>query len=385
MRIAFVSPYDFAYPGGVTNHIEHLSHEFEQRGHHVTILAPSSRSPSELNQPNLVPIGRPVPIPSAGSVARITLSVWRMGKVREALDRGRFDVVHIHEPLSPLVPTFALLYSRALTVATFHAYRERSFFFPVSKAFLRPLLARLDGRIGVSRPAIDFVSQFFPGDYQIIPNGIDVQHFQGPVEPFPQFMDGKTNLLFVGRAEKRKGLRFLVAAFSRLKWEFPDLRLIVVGPGNPDNDSLQVIGERGVQDVLFTGPVPYKDLPRYYHSAHIFCAPATGKESLGIVLLEAMAAGKPIVASNIAGYATVVQPDVQGLLVPPKSEDALAAALRRLLQHPELWPAMGQAGVAHAQDYAWPRVADAVLGYYETLFQARAARKPAAPAEARLA
>lgn len=373
MNIAFVSPYDFAFPGGVNNHIEHLAREFTRRGHTVTIVAPSSKSAAQLGAPNLYPIGRPVPIRTAGSVARITFSAWRYAKVQALFRDRHFDIVHIHEPLVPLLAAFALLCSNTITVATFHQYRERSFFYPVAQSPLRRLLSRLDGRIAVSKPAAEFMGLWFPGDYHVIPNGIDLEHFQRPGEPFPQFRDGKTNLLFVGRSEKRKGLKHLVAAYGRLKWRYPDLRLIVVGPGNPDSDTLRIIGERSLKDIVFTGSVPYDDLPRYYRSAHIFCAPSTGKESFGIVLLEAMASGAPVLASGIAGYAAVIQHGVNGFLVKPKDDASLADGIQHLLEHPELRRSLGETGKTFASDFTWPRVASQVLDYYASVLAAKQA------------
>ncbi|MSQ13378.1 MAG: glycosyltransferase family 1 protein [Dehalococcoidia bacterium] len=371
MNIAFVSPYDFAFPGGVNNHIEHLAREFTRRGHTVTIVAPSSKSAAQLGTPNLYPIGWPVPIRTAGSVARITFSAWRYAKVQALFRDHRFDIVHIHEPLVPLLALYALMCSNTTTLATFHQYRERSSFYPIAQAPLRRLLTRLDGRIAVSKPAADFMGQWFPGDYHVIPNGIDLEHFQRHVEPFPQFMDGKTNLLFVGRSEKRKGLKHLVSAYSRLKWRYPDLRLIVVGPGNPDSDTLRIIGERSLKDIVFTGSVPYDDLPRYYRSAHIFCAPSTGKESFGIVLLEAMATGAPVLASGIAGYAAVIQHGVNGFLVEPKDDASLADGIQHLLERPELRRSLGQTGKTFATRFTWPSVADQVMAYYASVHAAK--------------
>ncbi|MSP79308.1 MAG: glycosyltransferase family 1 protein [Dehalococcoidia bacterium] len=365
MRIAFVSPYDFAVPGGVNGHIENLTREFTQRGHSVSILAPTSKPLKELNVPNFTPLGRPVPIPSAGSVARISVSLWRALRARNFFKDGKFDVVHIHEPPSPIVPTLALIFSNAINVGTFHAYREHSYFWPIGKYGTRPFLNRLDGRIAVSKPAAEFANQFFPSSYTIIPNGIEVAHFQTPAPPLPEFRDGKLNLLFVGRKEKRKGLRYLIAAYCRLKPEFPNLRLIVVGPGKLDTPSEQILARHNPQDVVFVGTVGYKDLPRYYQAADVFCAPSTGRESLGIVLLEAMAAGRAIVASNIAGYATVVTSGQNGLLAKPRDDEALAASIRSLLQNPELRAKLGAAGREHAQAYSWSKVSAQVLEFYQ--------------------
>ena len=182
--------------------------------------------------------------------------------------------------------------------------------------------------------------------------------------PWPQFQDGKTNILFVGRLEKRKGLKYLLEAYSRLKWEYPNTRLIVVGPGNLDKDSHQILSARNPQDVVLVGGVPYHDLPRYYASAHIYCSPATGQESFGIVLLEAMACSKPIVASAIEGYMGIIKDGEQGLLVPPRDSEALAETLAVLIEDCQYATKLGQAGRKTVEQFRWNAVAQQVEKYY---------------------
>ncbi|MFN3975074.1 MAG: glycosyltransferase family 4 protein [Dehalococcoidia bacterium] len=368
MRIALVSPYDFAYPGGVNYHIASLARQLLQQGHSVHILAPSSGSPGDLHLPYLIPLGKPIRIASGGSTARITVSFWLAEKVRGILLQNRYDIVHLHEPFTPFLPLCVLTFSQGVNIGTFHAYHGRSRFYPWAKHFLRPWVRRLHGRTAVSEPARHFIARYFPGDYRIIPNGVAVEHFaQGA--PLPQFIDGKVNILFVGRLEKRKGLRYLVGAFARLKWRYPHLRLIVVGPGTPDQESLLRLSACGIEDVVFVGGVAYADLPRYYHSANIFCAPAIGKESFGIVLLEAMASGVPIVASAIEGYRSVVRHGREALLVPPGDEAALAEALRRLVDDPFMRCRMVEQGRRRVEEFRWERVAQQVLDYYQEVHQ----------------
>ena len=369
MKIALVSPYDFTWPGGVTGHISQLAQQFTREGHQVKILAPHSPSRNMPEDSNFVPLGRSVPIPSGGSIARLSLSVWLHRRVRSILERERFDVVHLHEPLMPVLPLSVLRCSSSLNVGTFHANYGRFRNYGWSHRFLRYWFNKLDGLVTVSPAAREYVSRFFPGEYRTIPNGIDVDHFSGGAPPVPELDDGKINILFVGRMEKRKGLRYLLEAYGRLKWDFKNIRLVIVGPGNMDKDCHRVLSERSLADVVVLGSVPYKDLPRLYGSAHICCAPATGRESFGIVLLEAMASGKPVVATNIDGYSWVLKHGEEGLLVPPRDNVSLAEAIGLLIRDPDLRRAMGENGRRTAERYRWETVAREVMDYYLDLME----------------
>lgn len=372
MKIALVSPYDYAYPGGVNSHITPLYHHFKAMGHEVRIIAPSSQPQESFGNPDILVCGKPVSVPASGSVARITLSLRLATRVKAILEREQFDVVHLHEPLMPMLPITVLRFSTAVNVGTFHAHRDRSLAYLYTRRLLKRWFKKLDGKIAVSRPAADFVSQYFPGYYNIIPNGIDLDHFNPDIPPLPEYCDGKYNILFVGRFEKRKGLRYLVRAYARVKAELPNTRLLIVGPdGGLRQGYERSILKAGLPDVVFTGYVPYEELPRYYRTAHVFCSPATGQESQGYVLLEAIACGAPVVASNIEGYASVVTHNEEGLLVPPKNDEKLALTLVHLLADKELRTAMGHEGVQTAQGYSWKRIAQKVISYYERLMEER--------------
>lgn len=374
MKIALVSPYDYAYPSGVNTHIAHLDEHFTRMGHMVKVIAPSSRPRETRHNGDVTVIGTPVPIRASGSVVRSPISPGLLfsRQIPEMLRRERFDIIHIHEPMMPALATSVLHHaSGELVVGTFHAYRSRSWGYPIWKPIiLNRWFAKLDGKIAVSAAALEFVSKYFPGEYRIIPNGIDFPHFAGPVSPLPQFSDGKLNILFVGRMEKRKGFKHLLGAYQRVKGELPECRLLVVGPADGALRTYQkVAAQRRLQDVVFVGYIPYEDLPRYYKSADIFCSPATDKESFGLVLLEAMAAGKPTVASKIMGYADIVSDGIDGLLVRPGDEQALAAALLQLLRDPSRREAMGAMGKLKASGFRWDTVARQVMSYYQELLQ----------------
>jgi phosphatidylinositol alpha-mannosyltransferase len=367
MKIALVSPYDFAFPGGVANHISGLEQNLTRMGHEVKVIAPASKAvPSFGNR--FIPIGKPRPIPANGSICRVTISPWLSSRIKPVLDAEKFDIIHLHEPLMPMLCTTVLRLSQTVNVGTFHAHGGRpgyNFGKPVITVLLRRWFSRLNGRIAVSKSAMEFANKYFPADYTIIPNGVDLEHFSADVAPIDRFCDGKVNIVFVSRLEKRKGLIYLLKAYQKVKREFPNCRLIVVGPGTRLRNKYEKwVAETGTRDVVFIGYISYDELPRYYRTADIFCAPAISGESFGIILLEAMAMGKPIVASNIEGYASVVTDGAEGLLVPPKDEKALSQALISLMNDESLRQQMGAKGKVKALDYSWQQVAQRVYNYY---------------------
>jgi phosphatidylinositol alpha-mannosyltransferase len=369
VKIGLVSPYDYSFPGGVINHIAYLAHHFIQWGHKVKIIAPCPRKRTRYFEEEVTAIGKPMPVPFGGSIARIPVSPWLLVQVGEILAKDDLDILHLHEPFAPMVCLSALLKSNCINVGTFHACYSKPRIYWIGKPIFKRWLPRLHGKIAVSKPALDYVSRHLPGEYRIIPNGIDIEHFtlHGPKRK--EFTDSKVNILFVGRLERRKGLVHLLNACAKVKRTFPNFRLIVVGPGTV----LRFKYERSVEDmgladnVVFTGFVRSDELPSYYRTADIFCAPATGGESFGIVLLEAMACGKPVVATSIGGYASVLAHGEEGLLVPPRDEKSLAHALLSLLEDKSLRQQMGAKGRIKAEKYSWTNVAHQVMEYYTSL------------------
>jgi phosphatidylinositol alpha-mannosyltransferase len=377
MRIALVSPYDWLTPGGVNRHVEQLAAHLVELGHYVRIIAPASGAVAD---PRVIVAGYPVPIPAAGSHARISLDPRLGRRVRLILEDEQFDVVHIHEPLMPTLPIQVLRNSRkanpdVVNVGTFHARKDGgNRLYGYGRLLLKRWFREIDGKIAVSPPAAQYVERYFPGYYNVIPNGVDIERWDSPtLEPLPEFDDGNINILYVGRAEKRKGLPYLIRAFGIVNARDPHTRLIVAGADSRRwrryRDSIE--GER--RNVVFRGGVPDADLPRYHRTAHIFCSPATGHESQGIVLLEAMAAHLPVVATNIEGYASVLTDHIEGILVPPKDVIALADALTALVRDQRMRTRMGAAGRLRAEHYSWPRITMRLLAYYARLRDARGA------------
>ena len=372
MKIALVSPYDLSVPGGVNSHILPLAEQFRCAGHEVRVIAPASDPNALPGAPGLIVLGRPFPVPASGSIARIALSPRLAGQVKDVLHTERFDVVHVHEPLMPLLPIQFLRFSDCVNVGTFHAAREGgNRLYSYSRRLLRRWYRKLDGKIAVSPAAASLVSRYFHGYYNIIPNGVDVRTFNPDVSRIPAFDDGMRNILFLGRLEKRNGLSYLLRAYPKVKRELPNTRLIIVGDSRSRPRYERYVRQAKMEDVVFTGYVPAQELPRYHCSADIYCSPATGNESAGIVLLEALAAGRAIVASNIEGYATVVTHGVEGLLVLPKDADSLSHALVHLLADDALRLRMGEMGRLRAEQFSWERISQRILSYYERLIYER--------------
>ncbi|MHB1501003.1 MAG: glycosyltransferase family 4 protein [Candidatus Dormibacteria bacterium] len=365
MKVAMVSPYDYRRPGGVGEHVRHLAAELRSRGLTVKVIAPYAGYRSDPVQ-DLIALGRPIPIPANGSVARISLSFHLSRRIQEALQRERFDVVHIHEPLMPALPVNVLRLNRtAAAVGTFHAYARQNLGYYYGRPILRRQFRRLDDCIAVSEPARAFVSRYFPAEYTVIPNGIDPTFFRPdapPAEGIPH--PRRQTILFLGRLEERKGLSTLLDAYQLLRQVRADCQLVVVGDGALRLGYERRVEEEGIPDVRFMGFVPEAAKPGYFTAADIYCAPNSGKESFGVILLEAMASGRPVVATAIDGFSQVLTDGREGLLVQPGNDGAMASALSFLLDHPEKRQAMGRAGRESAVGYAWPIVADRVYDVY---------------------
>jgi phosphatidyl-myo-inositol alpha-mannosyltransferase len=366
VRIALACPYAWDAPGGVQVHVRQLAEHLGERGHETMVLAPGW---SRLVERGVRIVGRPVRIPYQGTVAPIGLSPLSVGRVGDALREFRADVVHAHEPLTPSTSMFATLRARAPVVGTFHAYAERSGLLTVAAPILRPVWRRLRVRIAVSEAAARFVETRFEGAVRIVPNGCDVELF-AKAEPAQGLPPGR-RLLWVGRLDRQKGFPVAIRAFAELAAELPDLTLVVAGDGR-DRTAIAQLGSDARRRVVMLGTVPHHRLPAYHAAADAFIAPALGQESFGIVLVEAMAAGLPIVASDIAGYREVVGAGVEALLVPPEDASALADAVRRVLAEPVLAERLRIAGRSRAERYRWPVVVDQIEAAYTDAVDQRA-------------
>src|SRR5215207_3067446 len=386
MRVGLVSPYSWTYPGGVTRHIEALAGELLAAGHEVRVLAPYDRDdgrtawlhrgtrPQPRSAPEwLVPLGGTIGWPSNGAVSNLAGTPSTVAKLRRELRAGRFDVVHLHEPVAPTVGWDALTSADAPLVGTFHCYSESTP--PHAIAALmgaRRKLNRLTVRIAVSDAAAWTGRRFYGGEYRVVPNGVALPAGGAP-PPRRRAPGEPLEIVFVGQAVDRKGLSILVRAFEALRGHVA-ANLTIVGASEPEVAPLLV--ERAGVTVL--GRVSDAEKRAALERADVLAAPSLGGESFGMVLTEGFAAGTPVVASDIAGYRDVVRDGVDGLLVPRGDATALAETLRDLALAPERTAALGLAAGAGAERYAWPRVAEQVVSAYE---DARAVPRPEGPAE----
>jgi phosphatidylinositol alpha-mannosyltransferase len=362
MKIGLVSPYVYPLPGGVTQHVRYLYENLRKRDHDVRILT-SSHGLQRASEGDVIRIGKGFSMPANGSVGTITLSPRFLSQVHEVLEREQFDLLHFHEPFVPFLSPILLRQSTSVNIATFHAYGGFSPAYEFGSRVLGGYAARLHGRIAVSAAARHFIDRYFPGDYKVIPNGVDIERFARAV-PIARWQDGTRNLLFVGRHEPRKGLIELLKAFRILRKAGCRCRLLVVGSGPQEREARRYVLTRRLANVEFLGRVTDDEKAQLFRTADVYVSPATGAESFGIVLLEAMAAGTPIVCSDIHGYKGVVRRGREGLLVPPRKPKAIAAAVAALLGDDERRAQMGESGRRRAEEFSWERVTAKVDDYY---------------------
>jgi phosphatidylinositol alpha-mannosyltransferase len=372
VKIGLVSPYIYPMPGGVTQHVGYLYENLRLLGHDVRIIT-SSHGLQRASEGDVIRIGKGFSVPTNGSVGTLTVSPRFIKQVREVLDQERFDLLHFHEPFVPFLSLVVLRQSQSVNVATFHAYAGFSPSYEFGSRMLRGYAERLHGRIAVSAAARHFIDRYFPGDYKVIPNGVDLERFARAV-PVARWQDGKGNILFVGRFEPRKGVLDLLKAYRILRKTGCQCRLLLVGVGPQEREARRYVLTRKLRDVEFLGRVGDTERDQLFRTADVYVSPATGRESFGIVLLEAMAAGAPIVASDIHGYKGVVRRDREALLVPPRSSKHIAAATALLLREPDRRARMSAAGRVRAAEFSWPRVTAKVDAYYGFVIRRLAAQ-----------
>ncbi|MCT7659609.1 glycosyltransferase family 4 protein [Mycobacterium deserti] len=365
MRIGMVCPYSFDVPGGVQSHVLQLAEVMHGRGHEVSVLAPTSSDAHGALPDYVVSGGKAVPIPYNGSVARLRFGPATHRMVKRWLMQGQFDVLHLHEPNAPSLSMLALNIAEGPIVATFHTSTTKSLTLSVFEPFLRPMHEKIVGRIAVSDLARRWQMEALGSDAVEIPNGVDVASFADAprLDGYPR---AGRSVLFLGRFdEPRKGIAVLLRALPTLAERFPDIEILIVGRG--DEDELREKAGPMAGHLRFLGQVDDAQKASAMRSADVYCAPNLGGESFGIVLVEAMAAGTAVVASDLDAFRRVLADGTAGRLVPVDDADGLADGLIEVLAD----DATRERYIAHATDavrrYDWSVVAGQIMRVYETV------------------
>ncbi len=362
LKILIVTDFYYPFPGGISEHVHHLYEELKKLGHDVKILTTRyGKDDDKIKNPDVIRVGRFIPIPSIFanfSKGGIPYS-WDMNKkIYEVINNGNFDIIHI-QGLLPTLPLRALKYSNTKNVATTHISFKRNFWYLAFKKPSMPYFKKIHKLIAVSEEAKKCIEKFLPGDYKIIPNGIDLKRFNPEVKPFTQF-DDKKNILFLGRFDPRKGLHILLKAFKILRQKRNDIRLMVVGRGKPpklpEPYFLKINADRD-------------EVPRFYRTADVYVSPALMGESFGIVLLEAMATGTPVIASDIPGYRCVIKDKENGLLFKTGDPHDLAQKIDLILEDEKLREKLINGGLNTAKKYSWDKIAKEVEKIYFELVE----------------
>ena len=358
LRIALVTEYYYPHLGGVCEHVHFFAREARRRGHHVDII--TSALPGAEPQPNVIRLGRSQSVYFNGSQARITWGFGIRKQVRETLRDGRYDIVHVHSPLTPTLPILAIEEAECPVVGTFHTYFDKSNMYRLLNGYLQRRLDSLDAAICVSHSTTVALERYFTAPWQIIPNGIDTDVFHPSVSAPSAIRKDMPSILFLGRFDPRNGLSTLIDSFRRVKGKGRQAQLVVVGDGPLREHYYKQAGSD--PDITFVGAV-LEGRPSYYAHSSIYACPTT-KASFGITLLESMACETPIVCSDILGFQDVVVNGREALMTPCGDRDALADALVQLLDDEGLRIQLGTTGRHESMKYSWPRVTSQVLDVY---------------------
>lgn len=373
MRVGLVCPYSFDVPGGVQLHIRDLAEYLIGRGHEVSVLAPADED-TELPE-YVVSAGRAVPIRFNGSVARLSFGPIVANRVQAWLDQGNFDVLHLHEPAAPSLSLLTLWAAEVPIVATFHSSQTRLGALRAAQPLLQPGLDKISARIAVSEAAHQTMASSVGGTTLVIPNGVYVDRFRTQTGASERSGgDGdRPRIVFLGRfGEPRKGLPVLLAALPLVLAQVPDAELLVAGPGDPD-EVRATLSDQVANAVRFVGTVSECDKVELLAGANAYVAPNTGGESFGIILVEAMSAGSPVVASALDAFVAVIGDSGAGAVFPVGDHRALAAEIVRLLEDPAEQQRLRVAGQERARQFDWSRVGARIEAVYDSVAISRGA------------
>jgi phosphatidyl-myo-inositol alpha-mannosyltransferase len=361
LRVALVTEYYYPHLGGICEHVHFFAREARALGYDVDII--TSNLPGAPPEEGVIRMGRSQPVYSNGSQARATLGLGLRRQMRSILRGGRYDIVHVHSPLSPVLPMLAIDEADCPVVGTFHTYFDRSFAYLLGKRYFQKRLDSLTAAIAVSHSTTIALERYFEGDWRIIPNGIDLDLFNPHVPPPPGMRRDVPAILFLGRFDPRNGLNTLIDAFRHVRGHQREAQLVVVGDGPLRSHYYRSAG--GDPDITFVGAV-LSGRPNYYAHSAVYACPTT-KASFGITLLESMACETPVVCSDILGFRDVVKHEREALMVPMGDSRALADALVRVLDDETLRARLGKAGRHEAQRYSWQSVTEQVLKLYREI------------------
>ena len=364
MKIGIVCPYAWDIPGGVSAHVHDLAIALERLGHTVSVLAPAE---SDEGLPSFVQsTGKPRAVRYNGSVARLSFGPVTASRVSKWIDEGEFDVLHVHEPLAPSLSVLACWSAKGPIVATWHSSMDRSRVLLSLMKLARTAMEKVSARIAVSNAALETLREHVGGDALVIPNGVDIGAFNNalPLDGWPG--SGKS-LVFLGRVdEPRKGLKVLIDAYPAIRAKNPGLRLLIAGPGDA-SDLIDELSPSDAESITVVGMIREDQKASVLASGTLYIAPNTGGESFGIVLLEAMATGTPVVASNLAAFARVLGNGHAGVLFNNEDSESLAATVNKLLLDEHQQQALSAAGHARAAQFDWSIVAHQIVEVYESV------------------
>jgi phosphatidylinositol alpha-mannosyltransferase len=376
MKIGFISAHPFTYPGGVQKHTLALKERLEDEGHIVKLIFPREEIPQQ-KEKDMILLGGAFYFSGNASKANLSLQITPL-KTKRMLKKEKFDILHFQNfgvflPIQVLESANNIKKNPPLKILTLHALWDASRIFQefsfILNIFNNYFLPKFDGVIAVSSPVVDQIR--YKGPIEIIPNGVDADFFNPQGKRIRKFDDGKINILFVGRIEERKGLFYLLKAFSILKKKNRNIRLIVVGEGNEKEEMESFVKNHRIKDVVFEGKVREEDLPKYYRTSDIFCSPALFGESFGIVLLEAMASSRPVVAFANRGYKEVLKGKAANFLVKPKDIKTLSKKLEQLIENEKLREEMGKWGRKEVEKYSWDKIAKDTLNFYNKVLKSK--------------
>jgi phosphatidylinositol alpha-mannosyltransferase len=364
MRIGIVCPYSWDIPGGVSAHVADLAEALIRMGHFVSVLAPAEFD--DFLPDYVVSTGKPRAVKYNGSVARLSFGPIAARKVSKWVEEGEFDVLHVHEPLAPSLSVLACWAAKGPIVATWHSSMDKSRMMLTLSKLAQTAMEKVSARIAVSEAARTTLIKHVDGDAVVIPNGVDVSAFCN-AKPMFGWPGANLSIVFLGRGdEPRKGLSVLVDAYPEIRRNHPNVRLLIAGPGEPAN-ILKSLSREDRASVTLLGMIAPQDKASVLASGTIYVAPNTGGESFGIVLLEAMATGTPVIASDLEAFSRVLDYGRAGLTFENENSADLAKVVSGLLADPIQRDELSVQGKSRAAEFDWSVVAKRIVDVYESI------------------